>query len=109
MRLEITASTPSGMRAQSAVMASVLVTGAERHHVFVGSLISHHTDTLDRQQYCQCLPNLIIQPSFLNFCDEDFIGFAKNIQPLPGNSADNPDSQTGTWKRMPPKNGFRDA
>ncbi len=56
----------------------VRVDAANRDRVVIRSCVSHHADTLHGQQHGKCLAGFAVQSSFLNFFDDNGVGFAKH-------------------------------
>ena len=83
IRVEILASTSSGSRAQSAVMASSTGHRAQHHRVPIGAAVALHPDRADvGQQHHRALPDVAVQPGPGQLLADDGVGLAQDVEPL---------------------------
>jgi len=77
--------------------------GAQSNHVFVGTLITHHANRLNRQKHCPGLPYLVVQSPLFQSVDKNSINFLKNRHFFGSYVAQNADSQSRSRKGMTAK------
>src|SRR5580704_14459943 len=74
--------------------------GAQRADIVVGARVAHHAHGLDRKQHREGLPDLVVEPGFADFVEEDGVGALEYLHALRGHLAGDADRQAGAGERV---------
>src|SRR5688572_21918900 len=82
---------------------------AQTDDMLVGTSVAHDAYGLHREDHGKGLPDLVVQTGAADLFEINLVGEAKNIQLVACDLAGAADRKTGTWKRVPADEGFRQA
>ena len=102
MRLEILSNTSYGIRAQSAVMKSVVVTPRSAEGVVIGTEVAHDADGAGVGEYGEILVDATVKAGIGNFFTVDGVGIAQDVELFFGDVTHDANAQAWTWERLTP-------
>ena len=88
------------MRAQSAVMKSLVVTAPERQGVIVGAAVAHDAHGAGIGEDGKVLVDVLVLAGGGDLLPVDGVGIPEGVQLLLGQIADDPDGQAGTGEGL---------
>ena len=83
--------------------------GADDNGIGIGAPVAHHAHGADGRQHGEALPQLAVQAGPADLLDDDGIGVAQNLGPLPRDLPDDAHAQPGTGERLAPHDLVRQA